>query len=349
MARWLVSLVGVGTLTSGAFASLQVIDLGPGQAFGLNDVGSAVGRTAANKAFTWQGGLRSELSPPDSFAGRGFDINNQGDLVGTVNTFSRPQGEPFLRIEEQFTFVAPGGAPGQANALNDNRQVVGQYDDLRGFVWNDGNAADIGTFGGTRSAASDINASGQVVGFAARANTDTSAFLITPEDTNNDGLADLWFRDSNNDQVNDLMMDLGTLGGPSSVATGINDTAGVVGFSDTGSSRNGFLWTANDGMQDLGAQIIPQAINNRGTAVGADSSSGISRAFRWMNGALTDLNSLLPADSGLLLEEATAINELGWIAGSGQLNGTQHAFLLVPEPASAALLLTGLVFVTRRR
>jgi len=51
-------------------------------------------------------------------------------------------------------------------------------------------------------------------------------------------------------------------------------------------------------------------------------------AFLWENGALTDLNTLLPAGSGWILTAATAINNHGDIVGTGLLNGQVHGFLL---------------------
>jgi probable HAF family extracellular repeat protein len=45
---------------------------------------------------------------------------------------------------------------------------------------------------------------------------------------------------------------------------------------------------------------------------------------------MTDLNSLLPANSGWELTTANAINEQGQIVGSGKKDGQTKAFLLTP-------------------
>jgi hypothetical protein len=56
---------------------------------------------------------------------------------------------------------------------------------------------------------------------------------------------------------------------------------------------------------------------------------------------MTDFNSLVMADSGWVLQNATGINDTGLIVGSGTLNGAVHEFLLtpagIPEPATAAV------------
>jgi len=51
-------------------------------------------------------------------------------------------------------------------------------------------------------------------------------------------------------------------------------------------------------------------------------------AFLWENGAMTDLNTLLPAGTGWILTAATAINDNGDIVGIGLLDGQVHGFLL---------------------
>ena len=74
-------------------------------------------------------------------------------------------------------------------------------------------------------------------------------------------------------------------------------------------------------------------------------------AFLWEDGGLTDLNTLIAADSGWILTAATAINENGDIVGSGLLNGQVHGFLLTtgqtpPAPAAEAPIATASADVT---
>jgi hypothetical protein len=41
-----------------------------------------------------------------------------------------------------------------------------------------------------------------------------------------------------------------------------------------------------------------------------------------------DLNDLIPADSGWVIENVSAINNSGQITGQGYIDGEYHAFLL---------------------
>ena len=101
------------------------------------------------------------------------------------------------------------------------------------------------------------------------------------------------------DYDNDNLIDLGTLnGGLTSSAADINELNQVVGTS----------WL--------------------GTQLASASDPTQYHAFLWEDGQMTDLNALIPADSGWILTAATAINDNGDIVGTGLLDGEVHGFLL---------------------
>src|SRR5205823_15017167 len=81
-------------------------------------------------------------------------------------------------------------------------------------------------------------------------------------------------------------------------------------------------------------------INSKGQVVGGSFDiDGNGRAFLWQNGVMTDLNTLIPADSPLFLIEATGtINSRGEIAGISlqTSTGEVHAFLATPTNGQVA-------------
>jgi probable HAF family extracellular repeat protein len=117
-------------------------------------------------------------------------------------------------------------------------------------------------------------------------------------------------------------------GGASASANGINDLGQVVG----GSGSYAVLWSADKNhtaqfLGALGGWSTAFAVNNVSQVVGWSGDG----AFIWSpEKGMQDLNQLIPSNSGWTLVMATAINELGQITGEGNINGTQHGFLLTP-------------------
>jgi len=152
--------------------------------------------------------------------------------------------------------------------------------------------------------------------------------------------------------------DLGTLGGGADVldytssANGVNDQGQVVGWSDTAPDYgvppiHAVLWTASGAISDLGTlpgdtlstasniDFFGQVIGSSGNTLGSQGIfrvTVIGRPFIWsQRSGMQDLNTLISAKSGWVLNTVTGINFWGQIVGSGTLKGQAHGFLLTPR------------------
>lgn len=302
----------------------------------------------------------TELSSPDGYRGFAYDINNSGQVVGTIGYAVLWDNGTITDLRKprnpQFTW---------ASAINDAGQVVcnsepaGHTTGRCPYIWQDGNITYIGECGGS-SYVNAINNAGQVAGFdifqqAYEWQNGSTTYLSTLSSSNSRTNA---LGINHRGQVvgysttrigkehavlwqNSRIKDLGTLpSGSNSQALGINKAGKVVGWSDTSSgSKHAVLWQ-NHQINDLGTldgnATKATAINNRGTVVGYSlvtdnyTNQVPLHAFVWRNNIMSDLNSLLPANSGWELTSAYGINERGQIVGSGKKDGQTRAFLLTP-------------------
>jgi probable HAF family extracellular repeat protein len=192
------------------------------------------------------------------------------------------------------------------------------------FAWKNGKMVDLGTLGGNFGSAQCGNNRGQVIGQSSVAGD----LAFHPF---------LWDRG--------LLKDLGTLGGDNGTPVWINDAGDVVGEADLqgGQTHHAFLWRKGV-MTDLGTldgNSHATAVNSKGQVVGHFSVSGrteppFRHPFIWeKDGPMVDLNTLIPANSGLELVAADNINERGEIVGVGVParcfpDFCGHLFLLIP-------------------
>jgi probable HAF family extracellular repeat protein len=248
------------------------------------------------RAFLWEHGAMKDLGTlgtgTDAFA---MAINERGQVIGISYTNSTPNQVATPWFGE---FCASGPIPTQ-----------------HPFLWENGKMIDLGTLGGTCGFPCWINKSGQVVG-----NSDLAGDAVSHPF--------LWTKARG-------MQDLGTLGGIYSNVAMINDSGVVVGG---GSLENGqfdaFLW--NGKMHDLGALDgcgFAWAINDKGQVVGNWGTDGCGEGgFLWENGGpMVDLNTLVSSNSGLSVQGAILINDLGEIVGAGiDANGNRYAISLIP-------------------
>ena len=166
--------------------------------------------------------------------------------------------------------------------------------------------------------ANAINASGQIVGYATAGGPYGYAFLSS----------------------GGTMTTLGNLGGTYSCATAINAIGQIVGNSTTAGSNYHALLYSGGSMSDLGTlpgctQSYATGINASGQIVGYATApgTGYSPAFLYSNGSMTNLNNLISPTSNWLQLQPNAINDSGWIVGTGiNASGLHDAFLLTPIP-----------------
>lgn len=328
---------------------------------GINNKGQAAGSAnlpgdTAFDAFLWQHGVMTDLG---SLQGSGFSTtftnpNDKGEVSGASNTQTPdPNGEDFCfsftnRICLGFLWrdgvmeALPtlGGNNSYAYQLNNHDQVVGVAEnttqdptctafnlEAKPVIWQNGTVQELPTIPGDPDGwGYGINDQGQIVGASGICFANQPAASLH---------ALLW-----PDGPNGGVIDLGNLGGTNSnIAFYISNRGQVVGLSGVpgGIYWHAFLWTKDDGMRDLGTlqgDVYSWAnnINSKNHAVGTSfPATGDGRAFIWQNGAITDLNTLIPPGSSLYLLEAFGINNRGQIAGWGRdANGDIRAYLLIP-------------------
>jgi len=277
-------------------------------------------------------------------------INERGEAVGMSETaVPDPDGEDVCGFGTQLTCVpflwrnghmsalpTVGGNNGQASAINNRGEVTGYAETsvidsgcppfkiTSAVMWEKGKAVALPTVDGDLDGvAFGINDQGQAVGYSGSCVAATHAVV--------------W---KNNTAF--VLQDLG--GTRSNIAFVINNRGQIAGKvrSADGTTYVAALWQPDGTLTNLG--ILPgdhaafaTGINNRGQVVGNnfDSSFNWSHGFIWQNGAMTDINTLIPADSNLFVISASNINDRGQISGmafvqNGPHKGDIHAFLATP-------------------
>ena len=328
----------------------------------LNEAGQVAGYShlpgnVALHPFLWQDGTGLEdLKTLGGTHALASGINNQGQVVGNARITGDSVSRGFVwKLGAMLELPTLGGTRGRAMAINDSGVVTGAANLLNdttehGVVWLNSavKPTDLGTLGGANSQGSDINFNGQIVGYAENANRVTRAALWVPP-------------------YNTPAQDLGTLGGSYSEAIAINAFGQVTGISSNiGDSQfRGFVWQAGQGMVDLGALTTTSTdtagidINANGDVVGYSTTAGgaAKRAIvRKIGTPLADLNGLILPNTGWVLSDARAINDIGQIVGIGTLTKVDtvnnlnrvehHAFLLTPDKEKPSITCPATVTTT---
>ena len=126
--------------------------------------------------------------------------------------------------------------------------------------------------------------------------------------------------------------DLGTLGGPSSFATRVNDAGSVTGRADATDGTSRAFYYRKGVMLDIGVLAGDVSsrgndVNNRGEIVGQSCNGGsiVCRGFLWWKGVMIELGSLGGTQTNPL-----SINNRSQVVGASRTatSGTgTHAFL----------------------
>ena len=323
-----------GTMHAVLWFQNQKLDLGPALgglnavAFGVNAAGHAAGMSETTTPdpnnedfcgfksfglpskgnvqcapFAWQNGLAMALPTLGGLGGMVNQINNAGEAAGLAENATK---DPSCPSPQLFQF--------------------------KPVVWANGQAHELPTVGGDlEGAAFAINQNGQIVGASGHCAEFNPNLLSSMQPIH----ALLWQEGA--------VTDLGNLGGKGTfnghIAININNKGQVVGGSDLpgDAAFHAFLWSPKTGMKDLGTLAGDSfsggsAINDHGVVTGISIDADFNlRAFIWQDGVMADLNSKIPADSGLYLLLACSINSSGEIIGlAADHLGDLHGYLLTP-------------------
>jgi probable HAF family extracellular repeat protein len=287
------TLVDIGTLG------------GPGSyAAAVSDTGVVVGCAdvagGGAHAFIYANGVMRDLGTGSDSAGSScaLAVNGEGMAAGRSST-----GELVIWSGAAVTHL---GVQGDIGDIDARGVVVGAMKSGAGtaaFMFVDNAIVKIGDDGATGSAAA-INAHQQIVG-----TSNGRAFLFE----------------------NGALASLGTLGGATSTAKGINDAGRIVGMASNADGQpEPFVFDGS--MQALTGPSYSGAIaiNNRGQVIG--SAEG-TYGYLVDAGNYTRLDTI-PAvvAKGWRHLEPKAINDGGWIVGTATTpSGDLRAFILIPQ------------------
>ncbi|MEU0154154.1 hypothetical protein [Micromonospora fulviviridis] len=280
----------------------------------------------------------------DGLSTSASDVNGQGVVAGAARLASGYWHAVRWvdgRIEDLGTL---GGLNSQAEAIDEQGRIVGTSQDAEGrshaVAWVDGRIQDLGLTGGIFSIAYDT-AGDRVVGvyhitdsFSGRRafvrTGDTEVTIDVPPGANATAVNDAgmvagtygwqdWDDPAPDDYQAFVWQDgltrpLGTLGGATSTANGINDLGQVVGTSwTTDGVFAAFFWDGSSMRRLATTAVSPtaQAVNDSGLVIGTEGHG--DRAMIWPDPSAT--SQLLPLPSGAVGSRAINVNDQGLIVG----------------------------------
>lgn len=281
-------------------------------------------------------------------------INNSGQVLAH-GAYGANDAYLWTPGAQLTTLHGLGAGNTEVYDLNDFGQAVGDSyiasGDLRGVLWSSSGAA-TALPKNDMMLACGINNSGQIAGIGLR----NGIYQATLRDANGDitVLATLPGQDqgqaaaiNNNGLVVGQSVAAGgairmpvywspgsttptlmqTLGQTENSPNDVNDNGISVGYATVAPGQaRAVRWDANGNIIDLGWRGEALGVNNSGVIVGAQEGWDIASSARiWQNGAMADLNTLIPTGTGWNLWQALGVNDSGVIVGNGSLNGTPYA------------------------
>lgn len=274
----------------------------------VNDQGQVTGNALAG-AFLYQGGAMSYIGDPQ----RAYGINETGQVAGNQAMPNPYRPTPLPLAPAIYDIVSQKWDVLDIARVYPRGTRQGVYADL--FVL------------------SDINDAGYTVGSKSRYGLSGSSVILTTPAFNDVSYLPIP-GGGTGAAINNSNMLVGTTG--SDPGNG-NYAHAFLYEHDTGTFTE--LGTLNGGLTSSAADI-----NENNQVVGSSWLSPTLtslylpdqyHAFLWEAGGMTDLNTLIPADSGWVLTAATAINDQGDIVGQGLLGGRMHGFLLTTDQTTS--------------
>jgi hypothetical protein len=338
-AAFVISLISLGLgVASPVFAqsNYRLVELGSLKpVYDINNEGMAVGfyvfgDTNGNLGYKWTestGDVPLVPNPADInkfpfFSAGALAVNRGGTVVGQGReSGAAPFTATVMSPAGVLTFLPPApleAPPAIARKVNSSGAVVGlgRLNDQAAFYWTAATGTELispDPFSEFMARdALDINDAGIVAGWCTGSECPF-------------GSGYLWARTGGHFVIPKVA-------GQSNVnheAWAINNLNQVVGrYGNTGV----FFWSAATGTIDLGApagSVTHLDINDRGHIVASITTPGVSTAYLYRNGTWTDLNTFRQPGETFSIEIARAINNDGWIVGTG--NGALLAgFVLIP-------------------
>lgn len=299
----------------------------------INEHGQIVGGIDSHAFIYTPGSGLLDIGTPSAQLNQAsaLDINEAGQVVGSARPFFSSPERAWIYRNGVMTNIDTIGSSSSAEHISETGRVVGTlflpgYPIGRAFAYEGaGPMRDLGTLGGQATGLSAMNGAGQAAGSSSTAG-DAKYNIIMLD-------------------VDGSVRDLGNLGGFYSFSNDINEAGHIVGLSGTtGNARiSAFLYdgTTMHELPSLGGQTEAKAINNLDQVVGYSYVNGVRDAFYFDGTSMYDLNDLVPAGFPVHLEQATQINDAGYIVAQGSTadGGGMRSFLFtpVPEPAGIAL------------